>query len=309
MGFGCSASAISTSSNLTNKKAQNKLVLLTPNISCSAKLPIYLVIGSAFFGAKNIFVILGLYLLGILILVLQAVFFNKLNPTQETFILEFPKLRVPRLKSVVFNCLKTAVNFLLKVGSTILVFSFVIWFLSHFSLNLHFTYDISQSILKNISMLISPIFAPLGLNSWGVVACLVSGLVAKEMVLSSICLLNGVGIESLQLSLSNGAVSFNTHTAIIFLIFCLIYTPCMSTYAVQKSISGRRVALTSMILQFATAYIVCMLFSTLIHLLKFSATFAVLIILAVISISIYCFKKKSKICNGNCTNCSSCKFN
>ena len=308
MGLGCSATAISTSSNMQNKTSKNKLAMLTPNISCSAKLPIYTVVGSAFFGVKNIFVILGLYLLGIVVLVLQAFIYNKFNPTNETFILEFPKLRVPSLKRVLLNSLKSCFNFILKAGSIILLFSCIIWFLQHFTYKLAYTQNINQSLLKQISSFLVPIFMPLGFYSWGMVASLISGLVAKEMVVSTIGILNGVGLNMISSSLSNPAsvVNFTPKTALVFLVFCLLYTPCMATFAMQKSMCGRKVALLSMAIQFVSAYVISMLLQTILTLTSFWQGIVALICLIEIVFIIRCAIKSKKKCNGDCSNCSKC---
>ena len=311
MGLGCTATAITTSCNMTNKKAKNKLALLTPNISCSAKLPIYTVIGGAFFGVRNIFVILGLYLLGVIILIIQAMIYNKFNKTQETFILEFPPLRLPSIKRVLLNSVKTCISFLIKVGSVILLLSSIIWILQHFTFSFQYTQDISQSMLKHISSFILPIFMPLGFFSWGIVASLISGLVAKEMVISTISILNSVSMQDISLSLLNPAsvVYFDTKTALVFLVFCLIYTPCMATFSMQKNIGGTKLALTSMAIQFLTAYVVCMLLQTILTLLSYWQAIIILIALAVVVLTIIYFKRRKKKCNGNCANCSQCIFN
>lgn len=311
MGLGCSATAITTSANMQNKKSKNKLALLTPNISCSAKLPIYTIIGSAFFGVKNIFVILGLYALGVVVLTIQAVIYNKINPTQETFILEFPALRVPSLKKVILNSIKTAIDFFVKAGSVILVFSCLIWLLQHFTYNFKFTTDINQSLLKNISSILLPVFMPLGIFNWGIIASLISGLVAKEMVVSTIGILNGVGMDLLSSSLTNplSAVFFNSKTAIVFLIFCLLYTPCMATFAMQRNLCGTKVALLSMAIQFLTAYVICMLVQTILTLCSFWQGIVALICIVEIVVIIRWIVKSKKRCKGNCENCSKCILN
>ncbi len=308
MGIGCSATAITTSANMQNKNSKNKLALLTPNISCSAKLPIYTIIGSAFFGVNNIFIIAGLYLLGLVVLMVQAYIYNKIKPTNETFILEFPPLRVPSFKRVLLNSFKTAINFILKAGSVILLFSCIIWVLQHFTYKFKFTTNINESLLKHISTFLVPIFMPLGFNSWGLVASLISGLVAKEMVISSIGILNGVGIDMLANSLTNSssAVFFTHKTAIVFLVFCLLYTPCMATYAMQKNMCGRKIALLSMAIQFVTAYVISMLMQTILTLCSFWQGIVALICIFEIILIIRWVLKNKKRCNGNCENCSTC---
>ena len=149
---------------------------------------------------------------------------------------------------------------------------------------------------------------PLGFYSWGMVASLISGLVAKEMVVSTIGILNGVGLNMISNSLSNPAsvVNFTPKTALVFLVFCLLYTPCMATFAMQKSMCGRKVALLSMAIQFVSAYVISMLLQTILTLTSFWQGIVALICLIEIVFIIRCAIKSKKKCNGDCSNCSKC---
>ncbi len=308
MGLGCTATAINTAQNMTEKSAKIKVAMLTPNISCSAKLPIYSAIGGAFFGGGNVFVILLLYLLGIIVLVVQANILKKIISSKEDFIMEFPPYRMPRMKAVVKAILKTGKDFLIKIGSVILIFSSIIWFMQNFSFSFGFVGAQSEkNMLISISKVLLPFFAPLGFKSWGIVASLLSGIVAKEMVVSTIGILNnvssGVGLSVLN---SGNPVNFSILSCISFLVFCLLYTPCITSISMQRQIVGRKWTFISALTQLVVAYVLAMLTYFLINVLSFEwafvgLCFAILVFIAYVLIS----AKKCEKCE-NCKKCGKC---
>ena len=229
MGFGCSATSIMTARNMEDKNAKIKVALITPFFSCSAKLPIFAVLGGAFFKA-NIFVIFGLYLLGVIIGLISCYILNKLffKSKEQSFILEFAPMQSVSFKRITKVTWDNIKQFLLRIGSVIVCLNVIMFILSSFSFKFEYTkLTNSQSMLECIGTVLAPIFIPLGFGNWGSVSALLSGLIAKETVVSSIAIFNNVtsNSASLQSSLYNPAspVFFTQLSAISFLIFCGIF--------------------------------------------------------------------------------------
>ena len=264
MGFGCSTSAVLTSRNMEDKNSKLKTALLTPYMSCSAKFPIYAVLGGAFFGAKNIWIILALYLLGVVVAVAISFVLDRtlFKSKAQSFVLEFPAYRMISLKrtcSLLWQNIKT---FISRVGSVILAMNVVVWVLSNFSISFRYVGNGGVSILETLGRLFAPLFIPLGFGSWGHVSALIAGLIAKEVIVSSIAMFNGVAgypgekIGQSILSLSSVVCFATTSSVVSYLVFCLLYTPCFATISVlSKEIGGRWTAF-AVILQFVVAYIV-----------------------------------------------------
>lgn len=265
MGFGCSTSAILTARNMDDKNSKIKTALLTPYMSCSAKFPVYAVLGGAFFGAKNIFVIIGLYFLGVALAVLMSYIYEKtiLKSKAQSFILEFPAYRMMDFKSTVKNITKNVKEFVTRVGSLILSMNVIVWLLSNFTIKFSYIGQTGGvSILETVGKIISPIFWPLGLRSWGISSALLAGLVAKEVIVSSIALLNGVdeanftsiGLSTMQ---SSSAVYFASPSSVLsFLVFCLLYIPCIASISVLGKEVGKKWLLIGVGVEFLTAYFV-----------------------------------------------------
>ncbi len=321
MGFGCSTSAIMTSRNMDDKNAKIKTAILCPYMSCSAKIPIYTVIGGAFFGAKNLLVIFFLYLLGVVVAITISKFFDMtvLKSKEQSFILEFPPYRMTSLKRVSKILWKNVREFMLRVGTIMIAMNVVIWWFSSFSFK--FSYVAGgegESILEAIGKLIAPIFSPLGFGNWAVVASLLAGLVAKEVVVSSIAMFNGVDagatrLVSESLLLSSSVVFFKNYASVLsFLVFCLLYTPCIASISMLSHEIGKKWTFISIIIQLMTAYIVSFVVFNIafcIELFGFWKVALILLAIIILLISIfYIFRKiKRKEC-GNCKNCrKNCK--
>ncbi len=313
MGFGCTTSAITTTRNLDNQNLRKKTVLLLPNFSCSAKLPIYACICSAFFPKSQVFIVLGLYLFGVVIsfiVALISVKMQKVNYTQS-FIMEMPKLRFPSFSKIISSVLGHARQFIVKVGSIILAMSVITWFVSNF--NFKFQYvgsNYHESIMFSISSVIAPIFSPLGFGSSAIVLALLTGFVAKEMVVGSLILTNGVQtVGELSLSLFNSAspASFTTASALSFLVFVLLYPACFSAMSVMKKELGTKFALKSFVVQFALAYICAFI---VYKLASVSNVYDLLLALAFIVILAICIIFVIHYDKSKCKeNCNACKFN
>ena len=262
MGFGCSTTAVLTARNMDDKNAKIKTGLLTPYMSCSAKFPIYSVLGGVFFGVNNIFVILFIYLISIVVAVLMSYIFDKfwLKSKKQSFILEFPEYRFMSFKRVFSILALNIKQFIFRVGTLIISMNIIVWFLANFSFKFQFIKDENGvSILESLGKILSPIFTPLGFSSWGLVSALIAGLVAKEVVVSSILMFSGGVSLDLTLMQSGSPVYFASGASLLsYLVFCLLYFPCLATIAVLDKEIGFKWTFLGCILQFVVAYIISM---------------------------------------------------
>ena len=316
MGFGCSTSAVLTARNMEDKNSKIKTALLTPYMSCSAKFPIYVVIGGAFFGANNIFVILGLYLLGLVIAVLLSYILEKtiLRSKEQSFILEFPPYRISGPKRL-FNVLWENIKlFLIRVGSLLISMNVIVWILSNFSFDFSFVPSSNkESMLEGFGKILAPIFGPLGFGSWGIASALIAGIVAKEVIISSIAMFNHIKNENLigeSLFIESNMVYFPGPSSVLaFLVFALLYCPCISTMAVLSKEIGRKWTFLGIVAQFIIAYVVALFTYNVFGacekfgVLPVLIVFLVFIIIVVSFIKICSAIKKSKCC----ANCDKCK--
>ncbi len=231
MGFGCSVPAIMASRTIENEKDRIMTIILTPFMSCGARLPVYAVFASAFFSAKSGYVIMSLYLFGIAAALLSALILKSsvLKPGESSFILELPPYRLPSAKTVFIRVWEKAKEFLKKVFTTLLIVSVIIWFLQNFNLQLR-ACSAEESIFALLGKIIYPIFQPLGIKNWRACAALLSGFAAKEAVLSS---LSALYASSGNLSLALKA-DFTPLSAYSYLVFILLYMPCVAACAAMK---------------------------------------------------------------------------
>lgn len=324
MGFGCSTTAALTARNMEDKNAKIKTALLTPYMSCSAKLPIYAVIGGAFFGATNVFVIFGLYMLGVFVAILLSLALEKkvLKSKEQSFILEFPAYRVPSIKRVLKILWENIKLFLVRIGTVIFSLNIVVWLLQSFSFGFKFVpTDGGTSMLETIGGIVAPIFIPLGFGNWGATSALIAGLAAKEIIVSSIAMFNGVDVSGDSLnsqtmrSIMNplAAVYFTPASALSFMIFCLLYSPCLATISVFKKEIGNKWTWISIGLQFAIAYVLAFAAYKIYQLVEIVGTLnSIWIFLGLFAIgfSIYFaiikIKKKNFCSYNNCDKCKKC---
>ena len=319
MGFGCATSAIFTARNMEDKNSQIKTALLAPFMSCSAKLPIYLVLGAAFFGAKNIFVVFILYLIGIFVSVLVALLLEAkpLKSKRQSFILEFPDYRVPSLKKILKLVWKNFASFISRVGGVLVFVNIIVWFLQSFSFSFHYVpTDGGRSILESLGKILAPVFIPLGFGSWGAVSALLAGVVAKEVVVSSIAIFNGMGGANSNQTISRtlidplSPVHFTPASCFSFLVFCLLYCPCLSSMVVLKKEVGRKWMWLALVIQLVSAYVFAFVFYTLFLVFTKVAKWKIItvtcIICILISFVIVFVKNKKKRCCVGCENCSNC---
>lgn len=323
MGFGCSTTAIMTARNMDDKNAKIKTAMLCPYMSCSAKIPIYTVIGGAFFGARNIFVIFGLYLLGVVVAICVSKIFDMtvLKSKEQSFILEFPPYRMTSLKRVGKILWKNVKEFIVRIGTIMVAMNIIIWTLSSFSFKFQYVaMDGGESMLETLGKLIAPIFSPLGFGNWAIVASLLAGLVAKEVVVSSIAMFNGIDagatkLISSSILLSSSVVYFSSKASVLsFLVFCLLYTPCTASMAMLSAEIGKKWTTICIFVQLFSAYTVSFLVFNVafaIEIFGFWEIFGILsaFVLLAFSILFICKKIKKKEC-GSCQSCKKkCKRN
>ena len=232
IGFGCTVPAVMATRTLTSERDRKMTILLTPFMSCTAKLPIYAFFVSTFFPGKGGLIMSGLYVLGIVVGILIAFLYRgtlfKGEPVP--FVMELPNYRLPGAKNVAQLLWEKAKDFLQKAFTVILMATIVVWFLQSFDLHLNLVEDSADSILAMIAGALVPILRPLGLGDWRICTALISGFMAKESVVSTLEVLFGGGIASVLTPLSAG----------VLLVFSLLYTPCVAAVAsVKRELGGK----------------------------------------------------------------------
>ncbi len=260
VGFGCTVPAVMATRTLSSERDRKMTILLTPFMSCSAKIPIYAVFASAFFGKYSPLVMIILYFGGIFVAIITALICSKTafkgNPVP--FVMELPNYRFPSLKSVLLLMWDKAKDFLQRAFTVIFVGTVIIWFLQSFDGKLNYVYGNSEiSLLASIGKLIAPLFAPLGFGDWRISTSLITGFTAKEAVVSTMSVLTGTSVELLSKSLGK---LFTPLSAASFLAFTLLYTPCIAAIAaVRRELNSRLGAVGVVVLQCAVAWIVSFL--------------------------------------------------
>lgn len=253
VGFGCTVPGIMASRTLPSERDRKMTILLTPFMSCSAKLPIYAFFAAAFFPKYKALVMVGLYVVGILIGILVALIIRKTLFKGEAvpFVMELPNYRMPALKNVLQLLWEKAKDFLQRAFTVIFVATIVIWFLQSFDLHFNLTADSQNSILAVVAGLIAPVFAPLGFGDWRISTALISGFMAKESVVSTLSVLTG-SMDVIHKILTPAS-------ALSLLIFCLLYTPCVAAVSSVKRELGSKWALVVVVGQCVVAWIMAAL--------------------------------------------------
>ena len=258
VGFGCSVPAIMSTRTLPSDHDRKMTVMLTPFMSCSAKLPVYGLLCAAFFPQATVPAMVSLYILGILVGMIVATILNHTVFKGEPvpFIMELPNYRVPSAKTTLLLAWDKAKGFITKAFTIIFAASVVIWFLQTFDIRFNMVTDQSQSMLAGLGGLIAPVFAPLGFGDWRTSTALVCGLVAKESVISTLTVLLG--------STSAAALSgmFTAPIAYVFLVFVLLYPPCVAAISTVRSELGGRYAAAVFALQVTVAWIIAFVVHT-----------------------------------------------
>ena len=248
IGFGCTVPAVMSTRTLPSERDRKMTILLTPFMSCTAKLPIYAFFAEAFFPRYSWLIIIGLYLLGIVVGILIALFYKKTVFSGEAvpFVMELPNYRLPGVKNVIHLLWDKAKDFLQRAFTVIFLATVVVWFLQNFDIHFNLVENSHDSILAIISGFFAPLFAPVGMGDWRIITSLVSGFMAKESVVATIEVLYGDGITMVMSSL----------TAVSLMVFSLLYTPCVAAIASVKRELGRKWAAALIVWQCAVAYAV-----------------------------------------------------
>jgi ferrous iron transport protein B len=253
IGFGCTVPAVMATRTLPSQRDRKMTVLLTPFMSCTAKLPIYAFFVSAFFPRHKALIMIGLYLLGILTGILIALIYKKTLFKGEAvpFVMELPNYRLPGARNTLLLLREKSKDFLQRAFSVILIATIVVWFLQSFNFRFDLAENSRDSILATVSGFITPVFSPLGLGDWRIVTALISGFMAKESVVSVLEVLFGAqgGVASVLTSLS----------ALSLLVFSLLYTPCVAAIAAVRRELGRGWAFYVVLWQCAVAWIAALL--------------------------------------------------
>lgn len=253
IGFGCSVPGVMASRTLSSERDRRMTVLLTPFMSCSAKVPIYAFFSAAFFPHYAALVMIGMYFIGIIVGIIMAFIFKKTLFKGEPvpFVMELPNYRMPGAKNVVHLLWEKAKDFLQKAFSIIFIATILIWFMQNFDIRLNVVADSRQSILAVLAGMITPLFKPLGFGDWRLVTAILTGVMAKESVVSTISILFGSTIEMVSVISAAGAMSF--------LVFCLLYTPCVAAIAsVKKELVGKWAAYV-VVIQCVVAWIAALI--------------------------------------------------
>ena len=252
IGFGCSVPAIMATRTLSSERDRKMTILLTPFMSCSAKLPIYALFTYAFFPKYRALVMVGLYFTGIIVGVLFSLLLKNTAFQGEPvpFVMELPNYRLPSLKSVGMLIWDKAKDFITKAFTIIFMASIVIWFLQTFDVRLNVVVDSKDSLLALIGGFAAPVFVPLGFSDWRISTALITGFTAKESVVSTLTVLFGGDMSALN-------TLFTPFSALVFLVFTLLYTPCVAAIAsVKREMGTARSAFLVVIMQCVIAWIV-----------------------------------------------------
>lgn len=255
IGFGCSVPAIMSTRTLSSDRDRKMTILLTPYMSCSAKIPIYAVFTAAFFAKYRALVMIGLYVTGIVLGIIVALILKKTAFKGEPvpFVMELPNYRMPSPKSVFLLLWEKARDFLQRAFTVIFLATIIIWFLQSFDTRLNVVDDSADSLLAMVGKFIAPIFTPLGFGDWRAVTALISGFTAKEAVVSTLSVLMNTGTAELGTVLPN---IFSGLSAVSFLVFTLLYTPCVAAVAtIKKELGSRAKTVGVVFMQCAVAYL------------------------------------------------------
>lgn len=260
MGFGCTVPAAMSTRTMDTMTDKRMTILLLPFMSCSAKLPVYGLIAGAFFARGRLAVILALYLIGIILAVIAGLIFKKtvFRDANAPFMIELPHYRMPTTKNTLMHVWERVSHFLKKAGTLILVMSVVLWFLLHFDFAFNMTAESAKSILGTVGRCIAPIFTPNGFPFWQAAVALLAGVVAKESVVAALAMFYGFAQDAGSSGVYAAmATDFTPAAAFSFLVFVLLYTPCVAAIStMHKELMSKRYTALAVAIQMGAAYVV-----------------------------------------------------
>ena len=264
IGFGCSVPAVMSTRTLSSERDKKMTILLIPFISCSAKIPIYALFAAAFFAKRTALVMMGLYAFGILVGLLCAMVLKRtaFRGSSMPFMMELPNYRFPSAKSVMLLMWDKAKDFVQRAFTIIFVATLLIWFLQTFDMRFNVVSDSGESLLAMIGKWIAPLFGPLGFNDWRATTALISGFTAKEAVVSTLGVLTGSSMVNLSETLGQ---IFTPVSAVSFLVFTLLYTPCVAAVAtIKREMASSWKAFCIVLMQCGVAWLVsCIIYQLL----------------------------------------------
>jgi ferrous iron transport protein B len=259
IGFGCTVPAIMATRTLSSERDRNMTILLTPFMSCSAKLPIYAVFTAAFFASHQALVMIALYVFGMVVGVVCGLILNKFSHRGKPipFVMELPNYRFPSAKSVALLLWDKAKDFIQRAFTIIFVATIIIWFMQSFNYQFNLVENSEYSLLGTLGRFISPLFAPLGFGDWRAATALITGFTAKEAVVSTLAVLLGSSVSELPALLGT---LFTPMSAAAYLTFTLLYTPCVAAVAaIRREMGSALSALRVVLLQCGIAWVVSLL--------------------------------------------------
>jgi len=309
LGLGCNTMSTLATRNMSDKNLRTKTAILNPYVSCMARLPVFIIVASTFFSKQAYFIIAGLYILGFVVALLLGLILNKtiLKTKQAGMILEFAPMRLPDVKHIAQVTKTNALDMLKRLTSVIICVSIIVWLLTHTNFSFRYTQNINESILFFVSSKISFLFAPIGLNNSGIVCALLVGIMAKELIVSTLTICNNAsnGAELIKsLTFATSVVCLTKASAISLLVFSLLYFPCVSNIAVLKQETDKFTTLFAIITQFTIAYMLSFIvYQTMEHGILFMLISIVVISIVMFAI-VFAIKKAKQ---GKCLTCGKCK--
>jgi ferrous iron transport protein B len=262
MGFGCSVPAVLGARTMENEKDRRMTIMLIPFMSCSAKLPVYGLVASAFFGAWAGLVVFSLYIVGMMMAIVSGLIFKRTVFTGEPapFVMELPPYRIPTLGNTLIHVWDRVRGFLVRAGTLIFVMSIVLWFLQHFDGQFQMVSDSADGILAGIGTFIAPVFRPLGFGMWQAVVALLTGLIAKEAVVASLSMLYGFSLTAGSVIVAASMTGFTPLSAFAYLVFILLYIPCVAAVAtIYREMNSLKWTLASVGWQVLSAWLMSLL--------------------------------------------------
>lgn len=263
LGFGCSVPAVMASRALEDMEDRRRTILVTPFMSCSARLPIYVLFSKVFFPKHAVLVAFSMYVLGVVVAIIVSIIMSKSRKNKEirTLLIELPEYKSPNARTIFIYVWDKVKDYLTKAGTTIFIASIVVWFLLNFKYN-GLTHDMSESFGASLGRWLVPVLTPLGLGMWQIVVALISGIAAKEVVVSSFSVLFGImnitspeGMETFASTL--GLSGFGPANALALMTFCLLYTPCAATIGViRRELNSQKWSAFAVVFQIAVAWVV-----------------------------------------------------
>jgi len=265
LGFGCSVPAILATRTLENRKDRIKTIFAIPFMSCSAKLPVYVMLSKLFFGKYAMLLAYSMYVVGFVIAILVLLLLSKNTKNKSSLLIEFPEYKMPSIRTVTIYVWEKVKEYLTKAGTTIFLASVLLWFILHMGKN-GFTNNVAESVGAGMGEILVPVMNPIGLGYWQIIVSLMFGIAAKEAVISGISVLYGISNISSQMGMGSLLITFAENdfsgiNAYSMMLFCLLYTPCIaSVVTASKEIKSRKIICIALASQLVIAWSISFIF-------------------------------------------------